>query len=114
MVDDGRDARKEGLLVGVSNYDHISPFLGQIQPRPASGQNRSVSCSSGSVDEDAAYAENFIREQEYGFDLKHYPCQKLDANRAYGLIETFAYNLMRLTALQVNPKKPGFAKKTRR
>ena len=60
------------------------------------------------------HAENFIREVKYGFDLKHYPCLKLDANRAYGLIAAFAYNLMRLTALQLNPKKPGFAKKTRK
>jgi hypothetical protein len=60
------------------------------------------------------HAENFIRELKYGFDLKHYPCLKLDANRAYGLIAAFAYNLMRLTALQANPTKPGFAKKTRR
>ena len=60
------------------------------------------------------HAENFIREIKYGFSLKNYPCMKLDANRAYGLIAAFAYNLMRLTALQHNPKKPGFAKKMRR
>lgn len=60
------------------------------------------------------HTENFIRELKYGFDLKHYPCLKLNANRAYGLVAAFAYNLMRLTALQLNPKKPGFAKKTRR
>jgi hypothetical protein len=34
-------------------------------------------------------AENYIREDKYGFDLKHYPCLKLIANKAYGLISEF-------------------------
>ncbi len=28
-------------------------------------------------------AENFIREEKYGYDLKQFPCQKLGANHAF-------------------------------
>ena len=59
------------------------------------------------------HAENFIRELKYGFDLKHFPCQKLDANRAYGLIAAFAHNLMRFVSLAHFPKVPAFSKKIR-
>lgn len=59
------------------------------------------------------HAENFIRELKNGFDLHHYPCQKLTANKAYGLIAAMAYNLMRFIALKDNPEKPQFAKALR-
>lgn len=55
-------------------------------------------------------AENFIRENKNGFDLKHFPCQKMVANTAYGLIGAFAYNIMRFSALVENPERPKFAK----
>ena len=58
-------------------------------------------------------AENFIRELKYGFDLKHYPCLKLDANRVFGLIAAFAFNITRLIALKDRPEKPQFAKAIR-
>ena len=48
-------------------------------------------------------AENFIKEQKYGQDLKHYPCSKLSANKAFGLIAGFAHSLMRAMAL-LNPR----------
>ncbi len=35
-------------------------------------------------------AENYIKEDKYGFDLKHYPCLKLLANKAYGIITAYA------------------------
>jgi len=34
-----------------------------------------------------------LRELKYNFDLKYFPCQKLVANKAYGVIAAFAYNL---------------------
>ncbi len=43
-------------------------------------------------------AENYIKLQKYGFDLKHYPCLKLSANKAYGLIAAFAYSIMQFMA----------------
>ena len=58
-------------------------------------------------------AENFIKEMKGGFDLRHYPCQKLLANRAYGLIGAFAYNFMRYAAFLLNPKKVPYAKRVR-
>jgi hypothetical protein len=58
-------------------------------------------------------AENFIRELKNGFDLHHFPCQKLNANRAYGLIAAFAYNFMRFVGLVMSPAKPMFSKRIR-
>jgi len=60
-----------------------------------------------------ANAENFIKEAKYGFDLKHYPCQKLSANKAYGLIAAFAQSFMRFIALADNKDKPHFSKAIR-
>ncbi len=49
-------------------------------------------------------AENFIREQKYGFDFLNFPCQKLDANKVYGLVGTFSYNMMRFLSFCMNQK----------
>ncbi len=51
-----------------------------------------------------ANCENFIKEQKYGLDFKHFPCKKLDANRVYGLIGTIAYNMMRATSFLISNK----------
>jgi hypothetical protein len=59
-------------------------------------------------------AENFIREEKYGYDLKHFPCQKLNANRAFGLLAMVAHNILRWVALVEKPDKPHFSKKLRR
>jgi hypothetical protein len=57
--------------------------------------------------------ENFIREEKYGFDLKHFPTKRLAANEAYLLLGMVAHNLLRWMALVLNPKKPAFSKKLR-
>lgn len=59
-------------------------------------------------------AENFIREEKYGYDLKHFPCQKLKANHAYGLLAMVAHNLLRWAAIHDQPHRPKFSKKFRR
>lgn len=59
-------------------------------------------------------AENFIREEKYGYDLKHFPCLELKANRAYGLIAMAAHNILRWTAIHENPGRPRFSKGLRR
>lgn len=51
-----------------------------------------------------ANCENFIKEQKYGMDFKHFPCKKLNANRVYGLIGTIAYNMMRTTSFLISEK----------
>lgn len=58
--------------------------------------------------------ENFIREEKYAYDLKHFPCQKLDANRAYGLLSMVAHNLLRWVAVLMRPERPHFSKKLRK
>lgn len=58
-------------------------------------------------------AENYIRELKYNYDLKHYPCLKLDANRAYGLIGAITHSLMRYLSLSLRPQKPWYAKNLR-
>lgn len=59
-------------------------------------------------------AENFIREEKYGYDLKHFPCLKLQANHAYGLLAMVAHNILRWVALMSKPEKPHFSKKLRK
>lgn len=61
-----------------------------------------------------AIAENFIREEKYGYDLKHFPCLKLNANRAYGMLAMVSHNLLRWVALMMKPEKPHFSKKLRK
>lgn len=68
--------------------------------------------SSFDMDEEAvinfyrkrANAENFIKEQKYGYDFLNFPCLKLDANRVYGLIGTLSYNLMRFLSFCMDQK----------
>lgn len=55
-------------------------------------------------------AENFIKESKYAFDLKHFPCQSMMANKIYGLIAAYAYNLVRAMAFIESPKRPHFSK----
>ncbi len=59
------------------------------------------------------HAENYIREMKNGYDMHHYPCLKLDANRAYALIAAFSYNILRFISLQKSRKKPQFSKAIR-
>lgn len=59
-------------------------------------------------------AENFIREEKYGYDLKHFPCLKLSANHAYGLLAMVAHNILRWCAIITKPHRPHFSKKLRR
>ena len=40
-------------------------------------------------------AENHIKELKNGYDIHHFPCQKLVANQMYGVFAAFAYNLAR-------------------
>ena len=58
-------------------------------------------------------SENFIREEKYGYDLKHFPCQKLHANHAYGLLALVAHNFLRAIAIIDKPDKPHYSKKLR-
>ncbi len=59
-------------------------------------------------------SENFIREEKYGYKLKHFPCQKLMANHAYLLLAMVAHNILRWVAVIQRPHKPHFSKKLRR
>jgi hypothetical protein len=98
----GREAQ---LVKGDDDYDY-------------QGWVSSISHAIDAVDVIKLYrgrghAENFIRELKNGLDLHHYPCQKLVANKAFGLIAAFAYNLMRFVALKDNAKHPQFAKALR-
>jgi hypothetical protein len=58
-------------------------------------------------------AENIIREQKYGYDLKHFPCLKLSANHVYGLFALIAHNHLRTIALLDNREHPLYAKRLR-
>ena len=58
-------------------------------------------------------SENVIREHKNAFDLKHFPCQKLSANEAYGLFALIAHNHLRTIALLDNRENPLYAKRLR-
>jgi hypothetical protein len=58
--------------------------------------------------------ENFIREEKYGYDLKHFPCLQLGANHAFGQMAMVAHNILRWIAVIQKPDKPHFSKKIRR
>jgi len=58
--------------------------------------------------------ENFIREEKYGFDLKHFPCQELGANFAFAQLAMVAHNILRWVAIVQKPDKPHFSRKIRR
>lgn len=62
---------------------------------------------------DRGNAENFIRELKNGFDIHHFPCRRISANKVYGIISAFAYNLMRMMSWLLNRKKPHFSKMIR-
>lgn len=51
-----------------------------------------------------ATAENYIKEQKYGYDFLNFPCQKLRANQVFGLAGTIAHNLMRALSLMMEQK----------
>ncbi|OFZ51494.1 MAG: hypothetical protein A2381_14640 [Bdellovibrionales bacterium RIFOXYB1_FULL_37_110] len=51
-----------------------------------------------------ATAENYIKEQKYGYDFLNFPCQKLKANKVFGLAGTIAHNLMRMLGLMMEQK----------
>lgn len=59
-------------------------------------------------------AENFIREEKYGYDLKHFPCLELKANHAYGALAMVAHNLLRWVSIHDRPHRPRFSKALRR
>lgn len=61
-----------------------------------------------------ANCENFIKEQKYGMDFKHFPCKKLNANKVYGLIGTMAYNMMRMASFLIDEKRGCLSKKIRK
>lgn len=55
-------------------------------------------------------AENFIKEQKYGYDLLHFPCRELKANHAFGGLAMVAHNVLRWCSIHDNPSRPRFAK----
>lgn len=50
-------------------------------------------------------AENFIKEQKYGYDFLNFPCRRLRSNQVFGLAGTIAHNLMRGLSLMMDQKE---------
>lgn len=59
-------------------------------------------------------SENFIKEEKYSYDLKHFPCLKLNANYAFGLLAMVSHNILRWVSVMTKPDKPHYSKKLRR
>lgn len=58
-------------------------------------------------------AENFIKELKNGYDIHHFPCQKLSANKVYGIIGALAMNFMRVLGRIMHPQGLIYSKKIR-
>jgi hypothetical protein len=98
---------KEETLFGDGHWDYYAIVTGMPLQKFTHQQVVEFHNQRGNV-------ENFIREEKYGYDLKHFPCLKLSANHAYGLIAMVAHNILRWCAIVARPHKPQFAKKLRR
>ena len=59
-----------------------------------------------------ANIENFIKEEKGAAGLKNFPCQKLSANKVYGVIGMMAYNMMRTLSFFIE-KKGCYLKRVR-
>ena len=59
-----------------------------------------------------ANCENHIKDLKYGMDFKHFPCQKMMKNKAWGMMGIFAYNLMRFASFTID-KRGCFLKRVR-
>ena len=46
----------------------------------------------------------FIREQKNNYDFFHFPCQTMTPNRVYGIVGTFAHNMIRFLSLCMDQK----------
>ena len=58
-------------------------------------------------------AENFIKDLKNGIDFKHFPCRKMNKNKAWGFMGIYAYNLMRFASFLID-KRGCFLKRVRR
>jgi hypothetical protein len=58
-------------------------------------------------------AELHIKELKNAFDIHHFPCKKLVANKVYGVIAAMAYNLMRAASKLLKDKHPRLSKMLR-
>lgn len=101
-----RARRDDNTIFDIDGYDYVV-FVTNI------GNHEKGNNSIVKFYRKRGNAENFIREQKYGFDLKHFPCKMLNANKAYGIIAAYSYNIMRYMGYLINPKKVPFSKRIR-
>jgi hypothetical protein len=100
-------AKKEGALgLSVDDYDYFA-WLTNI------GEHEMGNEQVIFFYRKRGHAENYIREAKNGYDMHHYPCLKLNANRAYAIIGAFAHNILRFMAIRSANKKVQFAKAIR-
>lgn len=98
---------EQGSLFGEGHWDYYAVVAGMPMQKFTNQQVIEHHNKRGN-------AENFIREEKYGYDLKHFPCLKLSANHAYGLLAMVAHNILRWCAIITKPHRPHFSKKLRR
>lgn len=98
---------EQGSLFGEGHWDYYGIVVALPQLKFTLQQTVEFHNKRGNC-------ENFIREEKYGYDLKHFPCLKLKANYAYGLLAMVAHNILRWVAIVERPHKPHFSKKLRR
>ena len=121
LDDHDRLAKDKGFEAVCSGSVYSSKSCGDFLRNFTPLQIRSLNQKLGEsafAEREATYrgrcnAENYIKDVKLGLDMQHYPCQKLVANRAYGVLGAFAYNMMRFFAVSENKKSPKQAKAVR-
>lgn len=101
-------AKKEKLMPGESEYYRYYAIVTDLETRDFKDEKIiRFYMKRGNV-------ENQIKDLKGGMDFYHFPCQKMIANRAWGIIAIYAYNLMRFAAHKLFEEKGCFLKTVRR
>ena len=101
-------AKKKKLKSGETEYYRHYAIVTNMSDKEMSNE-RVINFYKG-----RGNVENQIKDLKNGMDFKHFPSQKLNANRAWGLMGIFAYNLMRFCSHKLYKNRGCFLKTVRR
>ena len=101
-----KKGRENLLIKQLSDYDYFS-FISNIGGHELSSEKPIRFYRK------RGQAENYIREMNNNYDLHHYPCLKLIANKVWAAVAALAHNFLRALSLAENPKSPAYAKSIR-
>jgi hypothetical protein len=102
-------APKKDLQLPLANWDNYEYYA------IITNINRHEMTEEGVIEfyRDRSNCENFIKDQKYGLDFHHFPCEILLANKAYFIAGAIAYNLLRYSSFLINKERGCFIKRVR-